>query len=280
MFRKRRKTVFHSNNTAVETEIRQGRDMILAIDMGNTNIEIGCLDHEKIHFTERVRTDIYKTDLEYAVLIKTIMELNSIVPEQIDGAIISSVVPPLTQVLCNAVYKITGVRAMVVGAGLRTGMNIKMDNPGTVGADLVVDSVAALREYGAPCIVIDMGTATTVTVVDKNKCYIGGAIIPGVMVSLESLVSGTSQLPRISVEAPKKAVGSNTVDSMKSGIVFGQAALIDGMIERFEDELGYPCKTVATGGLAGVIIPHCRKEIIIDKMLMLKGLRVIYEKNK
>ena len=253
--------------------------MILAIDMGNTNIEIGCLDHETIHFTERVRTDIYKTDLEYAVLIKTIMELNSITPEQISGAIISSVVPPLTQVLCNAIYKITGVKAMIVGAGLKTGMNIKMDNPGTVGADLVVDSVAALREYGAPCIVIDMGTATTVTVVDKNKCYIGGAIIPGVMVSLESLVSGTSQLPRISVEAPKKAVGSNTIDSMKSGIVFGQAALIDGMIERFEDELGYPCKVVATGGLSGVIIPHCRKDIIIDKMLMLKGLRAIYEKN-
>lgn len=253
--------------------------MILAIDMGNTNIEIGCLDHETIHFTERVRTDIYKTDLEYAVLIKTIMELNSITPEQISGAIISSVVPPLTQVLRNAVRKITGVKALIVGAGLKTGINIKMDNPGSVGADLVVDSVAALTEYGAPCIVIDMGTATTVTVVDKNKCYIGGAIIPGVMVSLESLVSGTSQLPRISVEAPKRAVGSNTVDSMKSGIVFGQAALIDGMIERFEDELGYPCKVVATGGLSGVIIPHCRKDIIIDRMLMLKGLRAIYEKN-
>ena len=235
--------------------------MILAIDMGNTNIEIGCLDHETIHFTERVRTDIYKTDLEYAVLIKTIMELNSITPEQISGAIISSVVPPLTQVLRNAVRKITGVKALIVGAGLKTGINIRMDNPGSVGADLVVDSVAALTEYGAPCIVIDMGTATTVTVVDKNKCYIGGAIIPGVMVSLESLVSGTSQLPRISVEAPKRA------------------ALIDGMIERFEDELGYPCKVVATGGLSGVIIPHCRKDIIIDRMLMLKGLRAIYDKN-
>lgn len=254
--------------------------MILAIDMGNTNIEIGCLDREKIYFTERVRTDIYKTDLEYAVLIKTIMELSNIEPDQIEGAIISSVVPPLTQVLRNAIRKITGVKALIVGAGLKTGLNIKMDNPGTVGADLVVDSVAALKEYGAPCIVIDMGTATTVTVVDKKKCYVGGAIIPGVMVSLESLVSGTSQLPRISMEAPKKAIGSNTIDSMKSGIVFGQAALIDGIIERFEAELGYPCKAVATGGLSGVIIPHCRREIIIDRMLMLKGLFAIYEKNR
>ncbi len=254
--------------------------MILAIDMGNTNIEIGCLDREKIYFTERVRTDIYKTDLEYAVLIKTIMELSNIQPAQIEGAIISSVVPPLTQVLRNAIRKITGVKALIVGAGLKTGINIKMDNPGTVGADLVVDSVAALKEYGAPCIVIDMGTATTVTVVDQKKCYIGGAIIPGVMVSLESLVSGTSQLPRIPMEAPKKAIGSNTIDSMKSGIVFGQASLIDGMIERFEAELGYPCKAVATGGLSGVIIPHCRREIIIDRMLMLKGLYAIYEKNK
>lgn len=254
--------------------------MILAIDMGNTNIEIGCLDREKIYFTERVRTDIYKTDLEYAVLIKTIMELSNIKPAQIEGAIISSVVPPLTQVLRNAIRKITGVKALIVGAGLKTGINIKMDNPGTVGADLVVDSVAALKEYGAPCIVIDMGTATTVTVVDQKKCYIGGAIIPGVMVSLESLVSGTSQLPRIPMEAPKKAIGSNTIDSMKSGIVFGQASLIDGMIERFEAELGYPCKAVATGGLSGVIIPHCRREIIIDRMLMLKGLYAIYEKNK
>lgn len=254
--------------------------MILAIDMGNTNIEIGCLDREKIYFTERVRTDIYKTDLEYAVLIKTIMELSNIEPDQIEGAIISSVVPPLTQVLRNAIRKIAGVKALIVGAGLKTGLNIKMDNPGTVGADLVVDSVAALKEYGAPCIVIDMGTATTVTVVDKKKCYVGGAIIPGVMVSLESLVSGTSQLPRIPMEAPKKAIGSNTIDSMKSGIVFGQAALIDGMIERFEAELGYPCKAVATGGLSGVIIPHCRREIIIDRMLMLKGLFAIYEKNR
>ena len=254
--------------------------MIIAIDMGNTNIEIGCIDRETIHFTERVRTDIYKTELEYAVLIKTIMELNDITPEEIHGAIISSVVPPLTQVLWEAVRKITGVKALVVGAGLRTGLNIKMDNPGAVGADLVVDSVAALHEYGAPCIVIDMGTATTVTVVDERKRYIGGAIIPGVMVSLESLVSGTSQLPRIPMEAPRRAVASNTVDSMKSGIILGQASMIDGMIERFEEELGYPCKAVATGGLSGVIIPHCRRKIILDKMLMIKGLRIIYEKNR
>ena len=254
--------------------------MILAIDMGNTNIEIGCVDDEKILFTERVSTDRRKTELEYAVLIKTILELHGVEAKRIDGAILASVVPPLTQILCTAVEKVAGMKPMTVGAGLKSGINLKMDNPGSVGADLVVDSVAALKVYGAPCIVIDMGTATTITVVDRAGNYIGGVILPGVVVSVDSLASQTSQLPHISLEAPKKVIGKNTVDCMKSGIVFGEAAMLDGMIERFEEELGYPCKVVATGGLSKVIVPHCRKDVIIDPMLMMKGLKIIYDKNK
>ena len=143
-----------------------------------------------------------------------------------------------------------------------------------------MDSVAALDEYGAPAIVVDMGTATTITVIDKDRNYVGGVIIPGVRSSLEALVSNTSQLPRVSLSSPDKYICTNTVDCMKSGIINGQAAMVDGMIERFEDELGYKTTVVATGGLSKVIIPKCRHDIILDNALMMKGLKVLYDKNK
>ena len=254
--------------------------MLLAIDMGNTNIEVGVIDDKKIHFTERISTDIDKTELEYAVILKTVMELHGIAPDDITGSIISSVVPPLTHIIKQAVRMlIKNVDPMVVGAGLKTGLNIKIDDPRTLGADLVVDSVAGLNEYGAPLIIVDMGTATTITVIDANKDYIGGVIIPGVRTSLEALVSKTSQLPRVSLSAPKKFICTNTIDCMKSGIINGQASLVDGMIERFEDEIGEKAAVVATGGLSKVIIPKCRHEIILDNSLMMKGLKVIYDKN-
>ena len=254
--------------------------MILAIDMGNTNIEIGCLDDEKIYFTERVSTDRTKTELEYAVLLKTILELHGVQGQNMEGAIISSVVPPLTKILRLAVKKVTDCDAFVVGAGVRTGLDIRVDNPAQVGADLIVDAVAAAEEYGYPCIVIDMGTATTIEVLDRRGYYIGGTIIPGTNASLDSLVAKASQLPAIPLEAPKRVIGRNTVDCMQSGIVFGQACMLDGMLDRFIEELGYDCKVVATGGLSGAIIPHCRRDIIIDPMLMLKGLKIIYDKNR
>ena len=212
--------------------------MIIAIDMGNTNIVIGCIDDEKIYFTERVKTDSSKTELEYAICFKTVLELYKIDVSEIEGAIISSVVPQLVNVIKRAVMKIVNVVPMVVGPGLKTGLNIQMDNPKSVGADLIVDAVAAVQEYGAPVIIIDVGTATTVSVVDKNKNYIGGMILPGVRVSLDSLVSRTAQLPRISLEAPKKCIGKNTINCMQSGIIFGNAACLDGLIERIEEELG------------------------------------------
>ncbi|MCR5775233.1 MAG: type III pantothenate kinase [Lachnospiraceae bacterium] len=254
--------------------------MILTIDMGNTNIVAGCLGNdEEVYFTERFSTDLNKTELEYAVLIKTVLEVHGIDSKEIEGAIISSVVPPLTHILKSALRKLLECEPIVVGAGLKTGLNIRLDDPSTLGADLVVDSVAAMKYYGHPVTVIDMGTATTITIVDKEGTYIGGAIFPGVNVSVEALASGTSLLPRVSLGAPKKQIASNTMDAIKSGIIYGEASRIDGMIERFEAELGYDTTVVATGGLAGVIVPHCRREIINDPELMLKGLKIIYDKN-
>lgn len=251
--------------------------MILAIDMGNTNIVIGCIDDEKIYFEERMATDHSKTELEYYVLFKTVLDLYQIEHFKITGAILSSVVPPLVNVIKSAIEKLIGVSPFIVGSGIRTGLNIIMDNPRQLGSDLVVDAVAGVNEYGAPLIIIDIGTATTISVVDKNRNYIGGCIMPGVRVSADSLVSKTAQLSRVSLSAPVKCIGKNTIDCMKSGIIFGHAACLDGMIERMEAELGYKCTILATGGLAKTIIPHCRRKIIEDQELLLKGLKIIYD---
>ena len=253
--------------------------MILAVDIGNTNIVIGCMEEEKIYFVERVSTDISKTELEYVVEFKTLLELYRIEMKEITGCIIASVVPPLNNVVKTAMEKLFKITPLLVGPGIKTGLNILMDNPGQVGSDLIVNAVAGLQYYGAPIIMIDMGTATTISVVDEKKNYIGGMILPGVKVSLDSLVNRTSQLPRISLEAPKKVIGKNTIDCMKSGIIMGQAACIDGMIERIFEELGYEAAVVATGGLAGSIVPHCKRKVIHDNELTLKGLNIIYRKN-
>ncbi len=254
--------------------------MILAIDMGNTNIVIGCIDDHKRYFEERLSTDRSKTALEYAIGFKTVLELYNIEVDSIEGAIISSVVPPLTNVIKQAVEKIIGKVPMVVGPGIKTGLNLHMDNPKSVGSDLIVDAVAGIAEYGAPLIVIDMGTATTLSVVDKDKNYVGGAILTGLRLSMEALATRTSQLFNVSLEVPKSSIGKNTTDCLKSGIVLGNAACIDGMIDRMEEELGYKTTVVATGGLAHVVIPQCKHEIIIDDALLLKGLKIIYDKNK
>ena len=255
-------------------KVERKRKMILAVDVGNTNIVMGCIDKEKIYFVERAATDIAKTELEYAIQIKTVLELYGIDMHKIQGAIISSVVPPLVNIIKKAIAKIVNVRQMVVGPGIKTGLNLCMDNPGQVGSDLVVDAVAGISYYGAPLIVIDMGTATTISVIDDKKNYIGGMIFPGVKVSLESLVEKTSQLP------PKRTIGKNTIECMKSGMVYGQASCLDGMIERVEEELKMQTTVIATGGLAKEIVPHCKHKVIVDDELALKGLKIIYDKNK
>ncbi len=253
--------------------------MILAIDIGNTNIVIGCMENEKVAFFERVSTDIAKTELEYVVQLKALLDLHGIDPKVIEGSIVSSVVPPLNTVIASAIKKFFGAEPLFVGPGVKTGLNILMDNPASVGADLIVNAVAGYEYYGAPLIMIDMGTATTVSVLDDKANYIGGMILPGVRVSLDSLVNRTSQLPRIALEMPKRMIGKNTIECMKGGIIVGQAGAMDGIIDRMWEELGYECPIVATGGLAPAVIPHCRNRIVIDNELTLKGLGLIYRKN-
>ena len=254
--------------------------MILAIDIGNTNIVIGCCDDEEIYFVERLSTDPGKTELEYAISFKNVLELYHIDPKDIDGGIISSVVPPVTNIVRSSAEKVLGKSVKIVGPGVRTGLNILMDNPAQLGSDRVVNAVAAINEYPVPLIIIDMGTATTFCVIDQKKNYVGGAILPGVRVSLDALAARASQLSKISIEAPKKTIGKNTIDCMKSGIIHGNAACIDGMITRIEKELGEKATVLATGGLSKKIVPYCEEKIIIDDELLLKGLRLIYNKNK
>ena len=254
--------------------------MIIALDIGNTNIVVGCIDREKTYFIERLSTVRTKTELEYAVDIKTVLDIYHIKKADIEGCIISSVVPQVTNIARLAAEKILKKEVMVLGPGVKTGLNIMMDNPGQLGADLVADAVAGLAEYPVPFIVIDMGTATTVSVVNEKKQYIGGMILPGVRISLDALTSRASQLSGISLEAPKRIIGKNTIDCMKSGLLYSNAAALDGIVERIEEELGQKTTVIATGGLAKKVIPHCKREIILDEDLLLKGLLVIYEKNK
>ncbi|MFR3729572.1 type III pantothenate kinase [Lacrimispora sp.] len=253
--------------------------MILAIDLGNSNIVIGGIDHTRTYFVERITTNHGKTELEYAVNIKDIMDIHHYPLSAIEGAIISSVVPPLTDVVISAVKKITGKTPLLVGPGMKTGLNIKMDNPKAVGSDLIVDAVAALKDYPAPIIIIDMGTATTLSVIDQSGNYCGGIIFPGMRVSLDSLSSRTAQLPYIGLNRPKKIIGKNTIECMRSGILYGNAAMIDGVIDRMEEELETSASLIATGGLASAVVPLCRHKIHFDNALLLKGLLILYEKN-
>lgn len=253
--------------------------MILAIDMGNTNIVLGGIDEKQTYFIERVTTDQGRTDTEYAIHFKNILEMHHIQLSDIEGAILSSVVPPLNTTILNAVEKAVGIRPLLVGSGMKTGMNILMDNPKSVGSDMIVDVVAAIHEHPLPLVVIDMGTATTLSVADKKGNYIGGVILPGLRVSLNSLSGKTAQLPYISLEVPNKVIGKNTIDCMRSGIMYGTAAMMDGMLDRLEEELGAKATVVATGGMAQFIVPLCHREIKLEKDLLLKGLNILYKKN-
>ena len=253
--------------------------MVLAVDIGNSNVVIGCFEGDDIRLLERMSTNRNSTALEYAVLIKTVLELNGLDKIAFEGGIISSVVPAVTNMVKAAIEKLTGKPPLVVGPGLKTGLKILIDNPAQLGSDRVADAVAAVSEYPCPLITIDMGTATTISVIDKNQNFIGGVIMPGLRISAESLSSRTSQLPQVSLDPPKKAIGRNTIDCMRSGIVLGCAATIDGIIEKIEQELGYPCTVVSTGGHANIVIPYCKRQIIVDEKLLLKGLMILYRKN-
>ena len=254
--------------------------MLLAIDIGNTNIVIGCIVDDVITFKARIATDRTRTSDQYGVEIKNMLEAYGVDLNAIEDCIISSVVPPVFNSVKTGVIKVLGKQPMVVGPGLKTGLDIHTDVPSQVGSDRIVIAVAALADYKAPLILMDLGTATTIEVVEPDNKYMGGVIIPGVRLSLDALTSRAAQLPGISLDQPKKVIGKNTVDCMRSGMMYGTAAMIDGMVERIEEELGHTSTVVATGGLAQFITPLCKREIILEKDLLLKGLNLIYKKNK
>lgn len=254
--------------------------MLLAIDMGNTNITIGVLKDKTLVMESRLATDHNKMGDQYAVDLKSIFQLYHIDPADIHGAIVASVVPPLDHAIKSAVKKVVGFSPLQVGPGTKTGLNIRIDNPAQLGADLLVGAVAAAAKYPTPCIIWDLGTATTVSVLDETGAFRGGAILAGVFTAIESLSNRTSLLPRIRLEAPKNAIGKNTVECMQSGAVYGTAAIIDGMSTRFEQELGKQATIIATGGLGKEIAAHCAHTVIYDEHLLMDGLRILYEKNR
>jgi type III pantothenate kinase len=254
--------------------------MLLAIDAGNTHIKIGCIEDDEILYISHIATDLNRTEYEYAVLIQQVLELGDVACDKFDGAIVSSVVPPLTETLRSAIRLITGQRALVVGSGLKTGLNILIDNPAQLGSDLVVGAVAARAAYTPPILIFGMGTATTISVIDAHGNYLGGALYPGVALSMNALSRGTSQLPTVNIEPPEKVISANTIDCMKSGAIFGTASMVDGMIDRMEAELGEKASLIATGGLADRIVPYCSHKLICDNDLLLRGLAILYHKNK
>ena len=254
--------------------------MLLAIDIGNTNLVIGCIENDKILFKARIATDRTRTSDQYGVEIKNMMEAYGVQVSDIDDCIIASVVPPVFNSVKTGVWKVIGKQPMVVGPGLKTGLNIHVDVPSQVGSDRIVVAVAVLAEYKAPLILMDLGTATTMDVIEPENVYMGGVILPGVKVALDALTRRAAQLPAISLDKPKSVVGKNTVDCMRSGMMYGTAASIDGLVERIEAELGHPATLIATGGMAQFVTPLCKREIILEKDLLLKGLNIIYKKNK
>jgi len=255
--------------------------MILTVDIGNTNIKVGAWDADKLVFVSRMHTNTKSTADEYAVQILDIFMLHSCNSTQFDGAIISSVVPPLSGTLKTAVERVIhSKRVLLVSPGLKTGLNIKIDDPSTLGADIVCASVAAIAKLELPCILISMGTATAMGYIDKDGAFNGGSVSPGVFISLEALAQRTAQLPHISIEDPTEIIGTNTIACMKSGIIYGTASMIDGMILRMREAVGEDNISVyAFGGLASGIVGHCREEVIVEEDLVLEGLRILFHKN-
>lgn len=254
--------------------------MILTVDIGNSNIALGGVLGERIIFEARLLTEPTRTSDQYCVDLKILLDVNGIRAADVEGAIISSVVPQVLNSVRTAIKKLTGKESLVVGPGIKTGLNILIENPAQTGADLVAADVAALREHTPPLIVINMGTATAMAVLDKSGAHIGGCIMPGLRVSLDALTDRAALLPGLQLDRPKKAIGRNTVDAMRSGIMLGTASMLDGMIARFEEELGCKTTVIATGGLAKFIVPLCRTPILYDKDLLIKGLAALYRENQ
>ncbi len=252
--------------------------MLLAVDIGNTNIVLGVLNGEKLICSGRLSTNVNETEIEYSMKLKAFLDINNV--DNIDGAIISSVVPALVRTLLKSIQLVCNVEALVVGPGVKTGLNIKIDNPAETGANIVVGDVAVINKYPLPAIVFYFGTATTASVIDKTGAHLGGAIMCGIKTAINSLSSTTAQLPQIDISAPSKIIGRNTVDAMKCGSVIGTAAMLEGLVSRFEKELGEKATVIVTGGFGKAIAKASELNVIVDENLFVDGLRIIYEKNK
>lgn len=254
--------------------------MVLTVDIGNTNINIGLFDKDALCMSARLSTERQKTDDQYAIELTAIFAMNSIPLQCISGGIIGSVVPEITSSIQSAVEKLTGKQVLILSPGVKTGLNILIDNPAQLGADLAAGAVGVSCKYPLPAFVADLGTATKIYAVDENKSFRGCMIAPGISISLKALTDTSSLLPTISMEPPKKACGTNSVESMQSGIILGTAAMLDGLLERFSEELGTPKSIVATGGLSSFILPVCQHNMHYDNHLVLHGLKAIYDKNQ
>lgn len=253
--------------------------MVLTVDIGNTNIVFGIFDGDSIVLESRMDTNKNRMADQYAITLAQLFSLYKMKISDIDGAIISSVVPPVSDQLKSAVKRVFGIEPIMVGAGVKTGLNIAIDDPSTLGADLACGGAAAKELYPLPCIVIDLGTASKVYAVDKSGAFIGGIIAPGIKISLEALANGTMSLPMISLEGKTPVIGTNTVDCMRSGILYGHAGMLDNFIDRFQEKLG-SSTVVMTGGFGTLIKEYCKNDFIIDQQLVLKGLKIIYDKNR
>ena len=253
--------------------------MILTIEIGNSTITLGGVVGEDIRFECRINTDRVKTSDTYCIDLKTLFEIYGIELSSIEGVIIASVVPQVLNSVRTAIRKLLGKEPIVVGPGIKTGLDIRLENPGQMGAGLVAADVAALAEHKPPLIIIDMGTATTMTVLDPKGAHLGGCVCPGLKISLDALTAKTSLLPGIQLDSPDRALGRNTADAMRSGVMFGNAAMLDGMIDRFQAETGWDFTILATGGLAKHVVPLCRHEIVYDRHLIIKGLVKLYREN-
>lgn len=253
--------------------------MLLTVDIGNTNITLGAYDGNILAFTARLATEQRKTSDQYAAELMNMLSLYDLDFGDIEDCIIASVVPQVGKSISEAVSKLCHIVPLMLGPGVKTGLNIKIDNPAQLGADLVAGAVGALDAYTMPCVVIDMGTASTVSVLDRNGTFLGGVIAAGVRLTLKALAENTAQLTSIPIEAPPSVIGTNTVECMQSGLVYGTAAMLDGLLDKITEQLGETPTIVATGGLSKDIIVHCKNNIIYNENLLLEGLRVIYEKN-
>jgi type III pantothenate kinase len=253
--------------------------MLLVIDVGNTNIVYGLFDGAQLVHQFRVESSRARTADEYAVVLRQLLSMHEIGPGDVEAAIVASVVPSLTEPMVELVRRAFGREALVVGPGIRTGMSILVDNPREVGADRIVNAVAAYERFKSGVVVVDFGTATTFDCVTPKGEYLGGIIAPGVQISADALFARAAKLPRVEIAKPPKVVGRNTVHSMQSGIVYGYVGLVDGIVERIFDELGYTFSVIATGGLAGLIAPLSKNVQHVDDELTLVGLRILYERN-